>query len=808
MKKAIQPLIVIIMILAGTITGCIPPAPPYPHEPPDKVLRDAQVISDNLEAYIKKWLDGQVPAQVPASLIPKGIVDSKDFYLKHPDSATAEETWASRIAQPINFDSCHNGLPDPNVSYLLLGPGLAPFGSKMVIEGEFPYCRFFSLQVSHPLDGKNYTATRYFGSAEVSWADADIDPLPGHTNPFRPGANRLATNRKYRVEINMAKGDPVALNGEAFKPPYRQQGNTRFGSLLVYQGPWGEQDFFGNPKSDGGKWNLGALWVRIYAPDKNKNVLGGVAMPKVWFELPDGRKYFLGADFSMLKKNANATMPARVTHTEPNKNFGPETGWFKSWGIVRSILNGAAIANGWSRTGNFDQINAVDRGVTGRGENMPAPGNYEPHATTNNYATYLGRSATVQKGYVAVLVGKMPVFPDTRNGAPLMQKGQVRYWSLCGYDNDIAAKLPGSVINGIMDDEVTLDRERNYIIALSRPEDKPQNAKTANGVSWVNWGPTSELGLMMRFVTVAGEWDFPLSPHEQHLSWANSDWTGSRYDSTLIGVNSHKGFMQCYLPRIRIMKREDFEALGNGFDITDIPVWIDNSNRIGVSEAQRQLSFASSVWNNEPQYLPSRAFDGDLSTRWSSKWGERNASLHVDLGTVKKISGVKLFWESAAAKVYTIDVSADGVTWNTVYTDTRGNGGIDVINNLKAVGRYVRMRATRSWWGSYSLYEMEVYSPDIPCSYSPGTFKTNDKATLSIFPNPVTDHAQIDLRAVLAGAALPYRVQLSNASGQRVMEATGTTASFPLSLKGLQKGTYWVQVWCNERQYRSPLVKW
>jgi F5/8 type C domain len=450
----------------------------------------------------------------------------------------------------------------------------------------------------------------------------------------------------------------------------------------------------------------------MYVPDKSKGALGGVALPKLYYQLSDGRKYFIGADFTKLKERANLTMKARLTNDPASPYMGPEVGWYKSWGILKSILHGASQYNGWDRLANLPKINAVDKGVTGRGENMQPPGNYEPSATGNNYVSYIGRGLNLQKGEVAVLVGKMPGFPHTHSGEPVMQKAQLRYWSICGYDNSISAKLPGSAINGVMDEDVQLDADSNYILLYSRAADKPANA-ASGPITWVNWGPTTELGLIIRYLTVSPEWDFAQSPNELHLPSAVSDWTGSRYDNTLLGVNGHKGFMQNYLPRIVVMKKEAFEALGNNLRPTDIPVWMDKSNRMGVTEARNRPATASSVWGDNFQYQPDKAFDGNPQTRWSSKFGEKEAFLSVDLGRIMPISGVKLFWHSAAAKAYSIEVSNDGLSWTNVYSTTKGNGGIDAINTLRTSGRYVRLHATKSWWGSYSLWEMEVVSPEM-----------------------------------------------------------------------------------------------
>src|SRR5207248_648543 len=74
------------------------------------------------------------------------------------------------------------------------------------------------------------------------------------------------------------------------------------------------------------------------------------------------------------------------------------------------------------------------------------------------------------------------------------------------------------------------------------------------------------------------------------------------------------------------------------------------------------------------------------------------------------ISHVKLTWEAAYAKSYTIQTSADGTTWTTIFSTTTGNGGTDDLTGLSGTGRYVRILGTaRGTAYGYSLYEMQVY---------------------------------------------------------------------------------------------------
>jgi len=116
---------------------------------------------------------------------------------------------------------------------------------------------------------------------------------------------------------------------------------------------------------------------------------------------------------------------------------------------------------------------------------------------------------------------------------------------------------------------------------------------------------------------------------------------------------------------------------------------------------------ASSNLDQDGATAPEAAVDDDPKTRWSSAFSDPQW-IAVDLGKEEKISRVELDWESAA-KAYTIDVSADGKNWHTVYQTEDGHGGKEVIPLLPTNARWVRMmglkRATRY---GYSLWEMRI----------------------------------------------------------------------------------------------------
>lgn len=398
-----------------------PDPPPYPKfTDRNAIINEARRISDALEAYIKDWLDGKVPAQIPENLLPVGYNNTlfKNFYLQRPEEVTPEQQWGTRLAEKIDFTSTRPSFNDPNCTYLVLPIMYAPFGSTVIMEGEFPHARFFDIQPSPSFHPEAYRYDGTIGVGEVPIVDADIEPLPGHTNPFRVGADRNATRRRYRVEFNLKIGNPAEIE-QAFRPPtYRAPGNNRAAGAIFYQGPWGDPKAL--PWGHGrGLWDFGQIWVRYYAPDQAVGPLGGVPLPKVYYQLPDGRQFYVNADKSAWTANINRRKPAKSTEPQdPNKFNGATVGWDKQVGIFRAVYTGIAVESGLA-----DQayVRLMDKGVAGRGEDVPPPGNFEAYASNCTYINYLARGMSLNSQKVCVLTGKLPTFPRTRNGEPVME---------------------------------------------------------------------------------------------------------------------------------------------------------------------------------------------------------------------------------------------------------------------------------------------------------------------------------------------------------------------------------------------------
>ena len=119
---------------------------------------------------------------------------------------------------------------------------------------------------------------------------------------------------------------------------------------------------------------------------------------------------------------------------------------------------------------------------------------------------------------------------------------------------------------------------------------------------------------------------------------------------------------------------------------------------------------ASSVLTKDGQtYRAEFAVDGRRDTRWSSEFSDPQW-LAVDLGELQTVSRVELLWETAFAKAYAIQISADGETWKDVYTTNKGTGKAETVRFAPTPARWVRLHATkRATEYGCSLFELAVH---------------------------------------------------------------------------------------------------
>ncbi|MEV6957032.1 discoidin domain-containing protein [Streptomyces sp. NPDC051183] len=134
-------------------------------------------------------------------------------------------------------------------------------------------------------------------------------------------------------------------------------------------------------------------------------------------------------------------------------------------------------------------------------------------------------------------------------------------------------------------------------------------------------------------------------------------------------------------------------------------------HKAGVNLAAGASASASSAeWNPFTSYAPGRAVDGNTDTRWASDWSD-GQWFQVDLGSASLVKRVTLNWERAYGKAYRIEVSTDGANWQTAWSTTTGDGGLDTAQFNGVTARHVRIHGVQrgTQWG-YSLHEVGVYS--------------------------------------------------------------------------------------------------
>ncbi len=165
---------------------------------------------------------------------------------------------------------------------------------------------------------------------------------------------------------------------------------------------------------------------------------------------------------------------------------------------------------------------------------------------------------------------------------------------------------------------------------------------------------------------------------------------------------------------------QDIKRVGGADAVSDLfrgaesylDTWgASETHKAGVNLAKGVTATASSSESNPfTSYQPGRAVDGDSGSRWASDWSD-DQWLQLDLGSTNLVKRVTLDWEKAFGKSYRVELSTDGTTWQTAWSTTVGDGGLDTAQFAGVPARYVRVHGLDRGtdWG-YSLHEVGVYS--------------------------------------------------------------------------------------------------
>ena len=368
--------------------------------------------------------------------------------------AAVERTDAQQRAAPIStcfwegpismkrratngFDGHYFNYPEESATYWLARFEV-PAGAKLYLRGRYAHARYHSLN--------SYSE----GAPTDALSDFEIRPLPGSTNPFLVGNRRDLPNRSYRVVV-LDRPSPPA--GERRKP------NT------LYAQPEGEAPI--------------ELLYRTYEPDRGRDLTGGVGLPRPILTLADGARR-RGAALCRAINDPDREIPVLTT---------PEEQWFVAEHAPGCDPDTAPAVDPphWKRFFNLNYARVgfalgCSDAAQATHEAMP-PGRDGGAFYSNQDIRYLYTSLSRGFGPVLVIRARMPTHPSTYRHQRRMGTGQVRFWSLCATESPLTVRTEDC----LADRQVPLGPRRRYTIVVSKPPDRPDNARRACGVAWLRW---------------------------------------------------------------------------------------------------------------------------------------------------------------------------------------------------------------------------------------------------------------------------------------------------------------------------------
>ncbi|MET8683262.1 discoidin domain-containing protein [Streptomyces sp. NPDC004732] len=176
---------------------------------------------------------------------------------------------------------------------------------------------------------------------------------------------------------------------------------------------------------------------------------------------------------------------------------------------------------------------------------------------------------------------------------------------------------------------------------------------------------------------------------------------------------AHYGMVPDWIEDIRnVGGKEVVDDLFSGAE-SYLSTWGNSEkHELGKNLASGAAATASSSewWNPFESFAPGKAVDGDKDTRWASEWKD-DQWLQIDLGSAKPVKRVTVDWEAAYAKSYRVELSQDGTDWQSAWSTTAGDGGLDTARFDRTQARYVRVKGLErgTKWG-LSLREVGVYA--------------------------------------------------------------------------------------------------
>lgn len=337
---------------------------------------------------------------------------------------------------PVSGDPYMNvAYPDANV-YYWAATFTIPEGAKLDLKGEFAHSRYMSF-ISY--DGA--------GKPIESVADYLIQPEKNSGNPFVYGQERNPSQRQYSLNISTTPVASARKIGQIGQPQSVSK---------LYAPAYGKKQQ--------------TIIYRIYLPDNGASITGGVDLPNPQVTLADGRVVSGDQACGQLKSNQRLQLSIAALSIPAND--------------YRKLVTQPGKPDTWPAQNPAKWFIQLDREsllgmFTGKiNENARrSEGGFYPNLDNQYLRTIVNR----KYGKVFMLRGKAPSVAKTFNNKGVFKQGDLRYWSICSNQGFANTR----VNDCLFDEEIPVDENGYYTVAVSRAADRPRNARPECGIGWL-----------------------------------------------------------------------------------------------------------------------------------------------------------------------------------------------------------------------------------------------------------------------------------------------------------------------------------
>jgi len=192
------------------------------------------------------------------------------------------------------------------------------------------------------------------------------------------------------------------------------------------------------------------------------------------------------------------------------------------------------------------------------------------------------------------------------------------------------------------------------------------------------------------------------------------------------------------------------------------------------------------------------AIDGNEGTRWESSATD-DETWTLDMGQKRIFNTIKILWEGAYCKEYTLSYSNDGEEWAPLYVETNltqaGWQTIEVDVNITA--RYIQYHGTKraTGWGQ-SFYEFQVLLPGVSTLTkielsAPGVAKVGEGVALNVVAKdqndaPMTVAIEYEITPAAAGAVVDGKYVPAKIGNASIIAKSGEVKSAAIEIFGYE----------------------